>query len=110
LPEGRTAIAVWPLTQVAPERYSAGAPVIRLQEAPPLRVLAKLFGDAAGRLKSPPTASPWRWLLNASAKMPALGPLFIGVALTVQVRPRLRDVNTRACAPPDPSQAVRPWL
>src|SRR5262249_12032858 len=96
LPERPTTIAVLPLTHVAPERYTEGAPVSRSQVAPPSRVLAKLLGDAVGALKSPPTARPCRWLLNASALMPADGPLFSGVAATVHVRPRLRDVKTRA--------------
>jgi hypothetical protein len=43
--------------------------------------------------------------------IPADGPLFNGVALTVQVRPLLREVKTRACAePPLPNHALRPWL
>ena len=58
---------------------------------------------------SPPTARPCRWLLKASALMPMVGPLVNGVGATVHVRPRFRDVKTRACAAtPDPNQAADP--
>ena len=72
---------------------------------------AKLFGEVAGTAKSPPTTIPCCWLRKASALIPVVGPLFSGVALTLHVRPLLRDVKTRACAePPVPNQALRPWL
>src|SRR6188472_1894628 len=111
LPVRPTAIAVLPLTQVAPDRYSVGAPVRSDQLCPPSFVFAKLSGDVAGVAKSPPTASPCCWLRKASALIPAVGPLRIGVEATVQVRPRLRDVKTRASVDaPVPNHALRPWL
>ena len=74
LPESPTAIAVWPSTQVTPERYSAGAKAGRLQLEPPSEVFAKLFGEAVGAAKSPPTAMPRCWPLKASPSIPADGP------------------------------------
>ena len=66
LPVGPTTIAVCRSRQVAPERYSAGAPSISFQLKPPCLVLAKLFGESAGAAKSPPTAMPLWPFLNAS--------------------------------------------
>jgi hypothetical protein len=95
LPVSPTAIAVLPLTHVAPERYSAGAPVSSAHEPPPLRVAAKLFGELAGMAKSPPTASPCCWLRKASALIPTVGPLFSGVALQHQP---LQGGRSSACS------------
>src|SRR5215208_2764769 len=109
LPLGPTAIAVWPLTHAAPERYSSGASFTSCHVLPPSEVTANASGDDVGSRKSPPTAIPCCWSRNASAKMPALGPLWIGVALTSHVWPRSSERKTRACAPPPvANQAVCP--
>src|SRR4029453_15063128 len=100
LPDGPTAIAVWPSTHATPERYSPGSAAASIHVAPPSSDRAAPSGALVGAAKSPPTASPCSWPRKASAKMPALGPLGIGVELTVHVRPRSGERNTRASAPP----------
>jgi hypothetical protein len=48
--------------------------------------------------------------LKASAKIPAVGPLCMGVVLTCQLCPPSSERKTRACAaPPVPNHARRPW-
>ena len=109
LPESPTAIAVWPSTQVTPERYSEGADGERLQLRPASKVRAKLSGDAVGAAKSPPTAIPRCCPLKARPLIPAVGPNSMGVGATVQVTPRSSERKTRAAAPPLPNHARWPW-
>ena len=72
-------------------------------------MLAKLFGEAVGAAKSPPTAMPRCCPLKARPLIPADGPNSIGVGAFVQVTPRLSERNTLASLPPVPNQARWPW-
>src|SRR5436305_11553189 len=81
-----SAVPAVPGTKVAPERYAFGAALdpTSVQVRPPSAVSASDCGALAGLAKSPPMARPCRPFRNATAKMPELSPLAIGVCDTFQ--------------------------
>src|SRR6185312_4436295 len=94
--------------KVAPDRYAFGAALsaTSVQVRPPSAVRASERGAVAGLATSPPIARPCRPFRNATAKMPELSPLAMGVCDTFQWWPPSVERKTRPpAAPPLPNHA-----